>query len=266
MLLYAWRNTDSNFNATLEMGSVPPRMVNNIQFEFDAAEQCQRQNCTNHAFVKCAHCGRLICSHHFLDRVCSHRSASLPRAKRFVEEGAGAETCDREEECEEKSRPVSQKDKIAETVGEIARIMDAIGGADGLGSASSIAATGLGLAAILGMLKPKSQGITTAQDLYTTPALGLDYSRSTRAPETRKKDENRRNRRAQPVERRSGLSARGLSRRIFGLQLTGLVLILVWTRSSTVLPLGVQPAIASKLAGLNWRLRASSSSTSPPSS
>ena len=29
-------------------------------------------NCTKHAFIRCAHCGKLLCLEHFLDRVCFH--------------------------------------------------------------------------------------------------------------------------------------------------------------------------------------------------
>ena len=182
MLLYAWRNTDPNFNATSEMGTVPPRMVNHIQFDFDAAELCQRQDCRNHAFLKCSHCGRLICLNHFLERVCFHRQ----RAKRFAEEDPGAETCSAEGESEEGSCDVPQKEKIAKSISveDVAKIADAL---SGTGGASGIAATGIGLAAILGTLHSNNQRSTTAQDIITTPAPRLEEFRSTRAPKARKK-------------------------------------------------------------------------------
>lgn len=79
MIRYAWHNTDPSFNRS-ELENFPPKMVNNIQFEFDATSRCDHQNCANHAFVQCAHCGKRLCLHHFIERVCFH--GSQPRMPR----------------------------------------------------------------------------------------------------------------------------------------------------------------------------------------
>lgn len=71
MIKYAWRNTDPSFN-TSELTNHPPKMVNSIQFDFDQAQMCQVSGCDQHAFVKCSHCGRHLCLHHFLERICFH--------------------------------------------------------------------------------------------------------------------------------------------------------------------------------------------------
>lgn len=85
MILYAWRNTDPNFNRG-ELSSYPPKMVSNIQFEFDAASRCQVPGCSRHAFIKCAHCGKLLCHHHFINRTCVHNAGGLSRSKRADED------------------------------------------------------------------------------------------------------------------------------------------------------------------------------------
>ena len=72
LLRYAWHNTDTGFSpAELAVGP-PPRTVQDIQFSFNASSRCQVDNCTAHAFIKCAHCGKLLCLHHFLERECFH--------------------------------------------------------------------------------------------------------------------------------------------------------------------------------------------------
>lgn len=71
MIRHAWHNTDPGYS-TRELSSGPPvHMVQDIQFEFDPRQKCQF-NCSNHAFIKCSHCGKFMCLEHFLERNCFH--------------------------------------------------------------------------------------------------------------------------------------------------------------------------------------------------
>lgn len=92
MLLYAWRNTDPAFDRS-ELGNFPPRMVQDIQFNFDPTSICQARGCTKHAFIRCSHCGKLMCLKHFLNRECTH----LSRPKRSTD----ADSCESDESCDE---------------------------------------------------------------------------------------------------------------------------------------------------------------------
>lgn len=76
MILYGWRNTDPAFNVTTKLSTFPPKMVNSIQFDFDSAAKCEHSNCSRHAFIRCSHCGKLLCLHHFLERNCFHGPTS----------------------------------------------------------------------------------------------------------------------------------------------------------------------------------------------
>lgn len=93
MILYAWRNTDPEFDATKEMRNVPPKMVADIQFNFNSTAQCERSNCDRHAFIRCAHCGKLLCLQHFLERTCFH---NLSRVRRSLDGSEGEDECDTE--------------------------------------------------------------------------------------------------------------------------------------------------------------------------
>lgn len=80
MLRYAWRHTNPAYGVDeLALRPVPP-MVQELQFNFDASQRCQVPICTAHAFIKCAHCGKLICLQHFLERTCFHDENDGPRA------------------------------------------------------------------------------------------------------------------------------------------------------------------------------------------
>ena len=88
MLRYAWRHTDLAYSVEeLAARPVPP-MVQELQFNFDASKKCQAyNNCTNHAFIKGSHCGRLLCLNHLLQRVCFHAEENeSPRAGPSSEE------------------------------------------------------------------------------------------------------------------------------------------------------------------------------------
>lgn len=86
MILFGWRNTDPNFS-TSELSNYPPKMVHKIQFVFNESALCQKEGCNEHAFIKCSHCGRLHCIHHFLNRTCFHNQLQS-RSKR--------ETCEQD--------------------------------------------------------------------------------------------------------------------------------------------------------------------------
>lgn len=93
MILSAWRNTDPTFNATILINN-PTKIVDDVQFEFDPAEKCQVAGCQKHAFIKCTHCGKLLCHHHFMNRTCFHQPQSRSRR----------DTCQVDESCEQ-NRP-----------------------------------------------------------------------------------------------------------------------------------------------------------------
>lgn len=73
MIRHAWHNTDPDYSID-ELQSRPPgRMVQEIQYGFDHSDNCQHHTgCDRHAFIRCAHCGKLLCLHHFLERSCFH--------------------------------------------------------------------------------------------------------------------------------------------------------------------------------------------------
>lgn len=78
MFRYAWHNTDRSFTeAELDKAKAPPRMVQDIQFEFDRSKLCEH-NCSNYAVVRCSHCGKLMCLHHFVGRSCFHQDIPGP--------------------------------------------------------------------------------------------------------------------------------------------------------------------------------------------
>lgn len=73
MLRITWRITDLGFsNEELTLGNRKAALTKAIQFDFRGDLRCQEANCTNYAFVRCAHCNKLLCSSHFLNRTCFH--------------------------------------------------------------------------------------------------------------------------------------------------------------------------------------------------
>lgn len=128
MILFAWRNTDPSFDPS-ELEHNPPKMVNSIQFEFDDGVKCARAGCGEHAFLRCSHCGKPLCLHHFLERECFH---TVSRAKRDTSDTcqtSDADTCEPddeklEEEVPEASPGVSQDTPFVVTESDIHRIMD----------------------------------------------------------------------------------------------------------------------------------------------
>lgn len=71
MLRYAWRNTDPGYTNSELQSRAPPPLVQDIQFNFNQSSLCEH-NCTNYAFIRCSHCGKLMCLDHFLNRTCFH--------------------------------------------------------------------------------------------------------------------------------------------------------------------------------------------------
>lgn len=73
MLLYAWRHTDPEFMIDELENGAPPATVTDIQFDLGRRSDCQVRNCNHRAFIRCSHCGKLLCLQHFLNRTCLHR-------------------------------------------------------------------------------------------------------------------------------------------------------------------------------------------------
>lgn len=71
MIRRAWHNTDPEFNVT-ELSRQPVAVVRDIQFSFPPGSQCQHAGHSRPAFIRCSHCGKLLCLQHFLERVCFH--------------------------------------------------------------------------------------------------------------------------------------------------------------------------------------------------
>lgn len=79
MLRYAWRGTDRSYtSAELDQGRSPPRMVQDIQFDFDKGLRREHQPCNNYAFLRGSNCGKVMCLHQFLARSCFHDQIAGP--------------------------------------------------------------------------------------------------------------------------------------------------------------------------------------------
>lgn len=83
MIRYAWHNTDPSFNIS-ELTNYPPKMVRSIQFDFNEQEKCSVAGCNHSSFVRCSHCGKILCLHHFLARKCYHDHTTMRRDKRSI--------------------------------------------------------------------------------------------------------------------------------------------------------------------------------------
>lgn len=66
---WCWHKTDLNYNET-ERGELP-LMVRAIQFAF-VEPTCSHENCQCEPFIRCSHCGRVLCLRQFLERTCFH--------------------------------------------------------------------------------------------------------------------------------------------------------------------------------------------------
>ena len=68
LIRYAWRGIDVDLKE-----SDPPMRTASLQFNsFTPESKCEVANCTKYAFVRCAHCQKLLCIDHFLHRTCFH--------------------------------------------------------------------------------------------------------------------------------------------------------------------------------------------------
>lgn len=72
MLSYAWLNTDADYSADELENGEPVAMVESIQFNLGRHSNCRVEGCEHRAFIRCAHCGKLLCLEHFLNRTCLH--------------------------------------------------------------------------------------------------------------------------------------------------------------------------------------------------
>lgn len=76
---HSWGHVDKTFSsAEISTGGEPPR-VDEIQFSFIPGSKCEHEDCEAPAFMKCAHCSRLLCAKHFLARVCFHEAQDEER-------------------------------------------------------------------------------------------------------------------------------------------------------------------------------------------
>lgn len=73
LIRYAWHSTDPDFQ-TDELDVYKPPTVQQVQFGLKRGDKCQVENCTEHAFIRCSYCGKLLCLDHFLNRTCFHDS------------------------------------------------------------------------------------------------------------------------------------------------------------------------------------------------
>ena len=73
-------------------------MVADIQFDLRSNRSCQVDGCTHKAFIKCSHCGKILCYEHFLSRTCFHNieypsspvRSTTPRPRDSDSDGSGA--------------------------------------------------------------------------------------------------------------------------------------------------------------------------------
>ena len=69
MIAWCWHKTDPQYEDVT--GGDKPLMVRGIQFAFDETK-CSIESCENEPFIRCSHCGKIMCLHHFLARHCFH--------------------------------------------------------------------------------------------------------------------------------------------------------------------------------------------------
>lgn len=95
MIRYAWHHTDPSFNIS-ELENYPPKMVTAIQFDVDDRQKCAKRGCENYAFLKCSHCGKPMCLHHFLERECFH---GVARPRRDLADTCPGDSSDGDDTC-----------------------------------------------------------------------------------------------------------------------------------------------------------------------
>lgn len=71
MIIWCWRKTDPTLYQANDL--LFPNMVRVVQFSFED-HRCSVDGCDHEPFVRCSHCGRVLCLHHFLQRLCFHGS------------------------------------------------------------------------------------------------------------------------------------------------------------------------------------------------
>lgn len=119
MLRYAWHDTDSSFDVMKELGTTgKPKKVIQIQFKLTSSH-CQVENCTEHAFLRCSHCGKHLCLKHFLGRHCFHTSN-----RTAYETSDLFDVLNREGEVEDEDDIDEDDDNILELIDSIQRIAE----------------------------------------------------------------------------------------------------------------------------------------------
>lgn len=86
LIKYAWHSADRSFNRS-ELHRFPPLNVNAVKFASTGRHhQCGVHGCKNTGFIRCAHCGRHLCLHHFLIRTCVHHepAQNIPEFVRSI--------------------------------------------------------------------------------------------------------------------------------------------------------------------------------------
>ena len=114
LLRYAWRHVDPDFSQHELTVSGRPQMTQNLQFSFHPGTRCEHGNCTDHAFVQCAHCGKLLCLHHFLERVCFHEvhEQELDQVDLTIQGERPFQALDEEEEAFDESFALFSQDPL----------------------------------------------------------------------------------------------------------------------------------------------------------
>lgn len=141
MIRYAWHKTDIFFDHG-ELAGEYIEIVQDIQFAFDESDRCEAYNCTRYAFIKCSHCKKRLCIHHFLARQCFHWDEEEdddiiePFCRPFVERGESTTARPREQGSSTANRPSSSTTR---TTGSSSSTTGAVVGSVGTGAALGLA-------------------------------------------------------------------------------------------------------------------------------
>lgn len=93
---YAWHNTDPLFTRD-ELSKPEPDNVKDVQTRNINGTKCEHkfrgregpESCREPGFIRCSHCGKILCLRHFLERVCFHEELE-------PQQGPSARFADRE--------------------------------------------------------------------------------------------------------------------------------------------------------------------------
>lgn len=110
MLRWIWHNTDPDYPRTASGQVIKPPLVSQIQFKFNVTD-CQVGSCTNHAFIRCSHCGKLLCLRHFLERRCFHKNTSVEDVENILAESRRDNDDETDEEDDEEEHVMGEHDE-----------------------------------------------------------------------------------------------------------------------------------------------------------